>query len=72
MDTPTAPTLDEWNSPSAVAAYLGNVPEGTLAQWRHRGIGPTYAKIGRHVRYRRSDVEAWAAAQIVESPRLAS
>ena len=26
-----------------------------LAIWRHRGIGPTYLKIGRHVRYRQAD-----------------
>lgn len=45
-----------------VAAFLG-VPEGTLTQWGHRGIGPRYARVGRHVRYRWSDVDAWLEAQ---------
>jgi hypothetical protein len=62
---PASP-LDEWNSPGAIAAHLG-IPEGTLAQWRHRRIGPAYSKMGKHVRYARTDVEAWARAQMVKS-----
>jgi predicted DNA-binding transcriptional regulator AlpA len=31
----------------------------TLADWRHRGKGPRYIKVGQLVRYRRSDVESW-------------
>lgn len=41
-----------------LAAYLG-VPQRTLYQWRTRGVGPVGMKIGRHVRYRRGDVEKW-------------
>jgi len=41
-----------------VAAYL-QVPVGTLYQWRTRGGGPVGLRVGRHVRYRRSDVERW-------------
>ncbi|WP_432504307.1 helix-turn-helix transcriptional regulator [Kineococcus arenarius] len=41
-----------------VAAYLG-VPTGTLYQWSSRGIGPRTRKVGRHLRYRPQDVEAW-------------
>jgi hypothetical protein len=52
-----------------VAAYLKDVPPKTLAEWRSRGIGPRYLKVGRHVRYRWSDVEAWLASQQVD-PRL--
>lgn len=44
-----------------VSAHLG-VPEGTLAQWRHRGIGPRYIKVGKHVRYDERDVLAWLEA----------
>jgi excisionase family DNA binding protein len=40
-------------------AFLGGVPVGTLANWRYQGRGPRFVKVGRHVRYRRSDVEAW-------------
>jgi predicted DNA-binding transcriptional regulator AlpA len=35
------------------------MPVDTLCGWRHRGEGPTGYRIGRHVRYRRSAVEAW-------------
>ena len=35
------------------------VPVGTLYGWRHRGEGPPGYRVGRHVRYRRSAVEAW-------------
>lgn len=41
-----------------VAAYLG-VPPKTLYQWRHHGTGPRGSRVGRHVRYRWDDVEAW-------------
>jgi predicted DNA-binding transcriptional regulator AlpA len=37
----------------------------TLDQWRYLGKGPAYIKVGKHVRYRRADVEAWLAAQTV-------
>lgn len=35
----------------------------TLAYWRHIGKGPKYAKVGRRVIYRRTDVEAWLEEQ---------
>jgi excisionase family DNA binding protein len=40
-----------------LSAMLG-VPVDTLYGWRHRGEAPTGYRIGRHVRYRRSSVEA--------------
>jgi excisionase family DNA binding protein len=46
---------------SEVAAFL-QVPVGTLYQWRHRGVGPAGLRVGRHVRYRMRDVEAWLEA----------
>jgi excisionase family DNA binding protein len=39
------------------------VPIDTLYGWRHRGEGPRGYRIGRHVRYRRSSVEAWLEDQ---------
>jgi hypothetical protein len=39
------------------------VPMASLAQWAWKGYGPKYAKFGRHVRYRLSDVIAWENAQ---------
>ena len=52
--------------PSELAARIGK-PERTLAQWRYLGTGPAYIKIGKHVRYRRSDVDAWLERQTVQT-----
>ena len=48
--------------PNQVADYLG-VPVGTLYQWRTRGAGPPGRRIGKHLRYKPDDVEAWFDAQ---------
>ena len=50
--------------PLDVAARIG-VPVGTLANWRCDGRGPRYLKVGRHVRYRVEDLEAWLDRQVV-------
>jgi excisionase family DNA binding protein len=50
-------------TPEDVARYLNNIPVKTLAQWRSKGTGPQYRKIGRHVRYDWADVHAWLANQ---------
>ena len=42
---------------------MAGIPVATLAQWRWRGVGPAYLKLGRHVRYDWADVEQWLAAQ---------
>lgn len=44
--------------PPTLASELG-VPLATLYQWRHEGKGPKALKVGRHLRYRRKDVDAW-------------
>ena len=36
-----------------------HVPLKSLEHWRYKGAGPRYARIGKRVLYRRSDVEAW-------------
>ncbi len=41
-----------------VGAYL-QVPVKTLYDWRHKGCGPRGMRVGRYVRYRRSDVDTW-------------
>ena len=40
------------------AAYLDMRP-GPLEIWRSTRRGPPYIKVGRSVRYRRSDLDAW-------------
>ena len=52
--TEMAPLL----TPEHVSRYLG-VPVGTLANWRYQGRGPTYLRVGRHVRYRAQDITQW-------------
>lgn len=49
--------------PKELAAYLG-VPVQTIYQWRTRGYGPPGTRIGKHVRFRPADVEAWVAERI--------
>ena len=39
------------------------VPVNTLYGWRVRGEGPVGYRVGRHVRYRRTAVEAWLETQ---------
>lgn len=45
-----------------VATYL-SVPEKTIYMWRTRGQGPRGMRVGRHVRFRREDVEEWLRGQ---------
>lgn len=54
MDEPELLTTIE------VAAWL-RVPVQTLYAWRSQGLGPRGLKVGRHLRWRREDVERWLA-----------
>ena len=45
-------------SPNEVAAFLG-VPLQTIYRWRYRHEGPPGYRVGRHLRYRATDVEQW-------------
>jgi excisionase family DNA binding protein len=45
-------------TPAELAKFLG-VPIGTLYGWKYRRVGPPALRIGRHLRYRSQDVEAW-------------
>ena len=45
-------------SPEDLAAREG-VPVATIYQWNRLGTGPRYMRIGRHARYRLSDVISW-------------
>ncbi len=49
-----------------------DVSVGTLANWRYQGRGPRFVKVGRHVRYRRSDVEDWLERNARESTAAAA
>lgn len=49
---------------SDLAAWL-EVPLTTVYGWNYTRTGPKVIKVGRHCRYRRSDVEAWLASREV-------
>jgi excisionase family DNA binding protein len=49
-----------------VAEFL-QVPVRTLERWRYVGAGPRWVPMGRHVRYRWDDVEAWLEAQAAKT-----
>ena len=46
---------------SDAALYLG-FSEGTLANWRVKGIGPRFIKVGNRVFYFKAENDAWLAA----------
>jgi len=52
----------EWFTTAELATWLSLSPQ-TLYVWRHRGDGPTAHRVGKHLRYRRADVEAWLTGQ---------
>ena len=53
---------DYWLTRPEVGERI-KVPEKTLAQWASQGKGPKYHRLGRHARYRLSDLIAWENAQ---------
>ncbi len=54
--------LDELLTLREVAELL-RVPEATVRWWRTQHIGPNSFKIGRHVRYLRTEVLRWLRDQ---------
>jgi len=48
---------------SKVSSFLGGLSASTLKDWRVRGTGPKYYKVGKHVMYRISEVSAWLEAE---------
>lgn len=61
---PVAPlNADPLLDPTSFGRYIGGeqtpITVATLADWRCKGIGPAYVKVGRLVRYRKSAGDAW-------------
>jgi excisionase family DNA binding protein len=64
--------LDALLSVQDLADYL-DLPVATLYAWRYRGQGPSGFRIGRHIRYRQSDVDQWIKDQLaMSSPSVES
>jgi hypothetical protein len=53
---------DEMLSIEEASAFL-RVPVATMRYWRHLGSGPFSFRVGRHVRYWRTDLVLWRAEQ---------
>jgi len=54
-------------TPREVSEYL-NVRVATLAAWRYTGDGPAYVRLGRMIRYQRSDIEDYVSVSRVDHP----
>jgi predicted site-specific integrase-resolvase len=39
------------------------VSEATLKEWRYRGRGPDFVRLGKHVRYPAKSLEQWEREQ---------
>jgi len=59
---PARQATDEWLKPQELADEL-RLPVQTLYMWRTKGAGPRAHRIGRHLRYRRRDIESWLDSQ---------
>lgn len=57
---PTSTTSELMDEPT-LAMRLG-ISRSTLQSWRYAGRGPRFIKLGRMVRYRRADVDAYLQA----------
>ena len=62
MATATLDDRTRTTDTEGAADRLGITPE-TLRNWRWRGEGPPFLKLGRAVRYRLSDLSAWLDAR---------
>lgn len=59
----------EWISPKELAELVG-LPLSTIYGFNTDGTGPRRIRVGKHVRYRRADVEAWLNRHFVGSDGL--
>jgi excisionase family DNA binding protein len=60
--------LDRLLTVHDLADYL-DVPVATIYTWRYHRQGPPGFRVGRHLRFRWSDVEQWIADQLAASRR---
>lgn len=60
--------LDPLLTAQQLAEYLG-VPLATLYAWRYRREGPPGFRAGRHLRYRKGDIDQWINDQLLLGAR---
>jgi hypothetical protein len=71
---PKAPKLTNSTAPENSVAFFPQdalakrwqVSPRTLERWRWTGIGPRFLKIGRRVRYRLEDIEAYEKQRLTD------
>lgn len=66
----TSASSDPLLDVAELAAQI-RVPQQTIYRWRTEGRGPRGIKIGRHLRYRQRDIDAWIEAQSDARPPAA-
>ena len=65
MQTMTLPIIDSL-TPQQAAYALGYSIHG-IAQWRRRGVGPPYFKVGHRIYYKKTDIVEWLQRRRVET-----
>lgn len=53
-------------TPAEAAQFLRRAP-GTLANWRHQGIGPAFVRQGHTVLYPAAALDAWLTKNLIGS-----
>lgn len=64
--TPSRHIPPAYLPPPEAGAYLGGFTSRVMTEWRRRGTGPRYSRIGGpngRVRYAVADLDAWMASQ---------
>jgi hypothetical protein len=56
----------QWLNPKEVNADYG-LSVSTLAKWRMYNLHLPYSKIGKYIKYKRDDIEAFLDSNIVEA-----
>lgn len=64
MDAPANSNQPEFLDEKRLCEVLG-ISAVTATKWRAKAKGPPFIKVGRLVRYRRGDLEAWLRANTV-------
>ncbi len=57
-DLRSKPPAKTWLTTLEAADYVG-IPAKTLEAYRTQGKGPRFSRVGKHVRYHRSDIDSW-------------
>lgn len=60
--------LDRLLTVNDLAEYLG-VPVATIYTWRYRRQGPPGFRVGKHLRFRWTDIEEWIEQQLQDVHR---